>query len=198
MKELKISKGNVKMGQIPSISLPPCITCRPDAPCFKECYARRMQRYSNVKNAYNSNLELYNNNPDSYFKQLDAALCINRYFRVHVSGDCPDADYFRRLVTVVASNPGCTVLMFTKRYEFVNEFIRDGGAIPDNFKIVFSNWFGWKCKNPYKFPETEVYNDGDDVPDNWLLCGGNCQNCACRGVGCWQLQRGDVLAFKKH
>lgn len=35
---LNISEGNSKMDAIPSFSLPPVITCRPDAPCRKECY----------------------------------------------------------------------------------------------------------------------------------------------------------------
>ena len=37
-----VSNTNSKLGaQIYSINLPVGITCRPDAPCFKDCYARR-------------------------------------------------------------------------------------------------------------------------------------------------------------
>lgn len=37
-----VSNANSKLGaQIYSINLPVGITCRPDAPCFKDCYARR-------------------------------------------------------------------------------------------------------------------------------------------------------------
>ena len=37
MNQLKvsISAGNRKMGAIPSVSLPACITCNPEAPCLK-------------------------------------------------------------------------------------------------------------------------------------------------------------------
>ena len=50
---VSISKGNSKMGAIPSVSLPPCITCNPTAPCFKKCYAVKLsRRYKTVKTAY--------------------------------------------------------------------------------------------------------------------------------------------------
>ena len=64
MKQLKvsISKGNSKMGDIPSVSLPPCTTCNPEAPCFKKCYAVKIQRlYKTVKTAYENNLEILKN-----------------------------------------------------------------------------------------------------------------------------------------
>ena len=40
----KISEKNTKMGWIPSVSLPPIITCRPNAPCKKDCYALKAYR----------------------------------------------------------------------------------------------------------------------------------------------------------
>ena len=140
------------MGVIPSVSLLPVITCRKNAPCIKDCYARRMTRYTIVKSAYTRNTELYKNDPDSYFMQLKTALFVNRFFRLHVSGDFPSADYFARCVEAVASVPGCTVLAFTKQYEIVNEYVKNGGKIPTNFKIIYSTWGSWKPVNPYNFP----------------------------------------------
>ena len=63
MNELKvsISTGNRKMGEIPSVSLPACTTCNPDAPCFKDCYAVKIARiYKTADAAYKRNLEILN------------------------------------------------------------------------------------------------------------------------------------------
>ena len=196
---ITISKGNTKTGAIPYVALPAIVTCRKDAPCKKDCYAcKYCRRRSNVKKAYEKNYRIYRETPDLYFMQLSYAMKMTKYFRMHVSGDIPDAAYFARLVDVVRENDHCIVLMFTKQFEIVNTYIANGGKIPENFKIVFSNWNDWECENPYNFPVTNIYNKNELPPENWKLCGGNCQECACRGVGCWQLQKGEILGFKKH
>ncbi|MBR4967863.1 MAG: hypothetical protein IKY19_06510 [Bacteroidaceae bacterium] len=197
--KLNISQGNIKMGAIPSVSLPPIKTCRADAPCKKDCYACRMCRYKNVRNAYENNLELYNSDPDSYFNQLCGAFMMSRYFRMHVSGDIPCRDYFARLIIAARRVPTCEILIFTKQYEIVNTFIDDfGSAIPANLHVIFSNWGPWKTENPHSFPETDVINTIDDLPAGGKLCGGNCTECVCRGVGCWELKQGEKLYFIKH
>ena len=199
MKKIHISNGNSKMGQIPSVSLPPVITCRAGAPCIKDCYACKMCRiYKNVKNSYTENYELYKSDPDEFFKQIDGALKMTRYFRFHVSGDFPSADYFSRAVDVVKNNPGTIALAFTKQFEIVNDYIKAGGRIPENFKIIFSTWDGWTPDNPYNMPESAVIFKHTTVPDTWKICGGNCSECACRGVGCWELKTGETIAFYKH
>jgi hypothetical protein len=191
--QISISSGNSKMGAVPSVSLPPVTTCRPGAPCAKGCYACKLcKRRKNVRNAYARNLDILNSDPESYFRQLDGALKMARYFRVHVSGDVPNADYFARLVAVVAANPHCKVLMFTKQYEIVNEYA-DHNEIPANFQILFSNWGEWKCENPHNFPTAEVVFKGQTPADSWKVCGGNCADCACRGVGCWELKHGETI-----
>ena len=53
-----ISLSNSKLGSIPSINLPPIVTCRPDAPCKSTCYACNGRfRFKNVKQTLESNLE---------------------------------------------------------------------------------------------------------------------------------------------
>ena len=51
--KISISRGNSKMGAIPSVSLPCRVTCNQNAPCFKKCYAARIElRYKESRNAY--------------------------------------------------------------------------------------------------------------------------------------------------
>ena len=150
---LSVSAGNSKMGAIPSVSLPPVVTCATDTPCKKDCYACKLCRLRPaVRNAYERNFDLYRQNPDQYFRELSAYMTISSFFRMHVSGDVPDPDYFARLVKVARQNKGCSVLMFTKQYKIVNDYITGGGKIPRNLKIIFSDWGDWHCDNPNNFP----------------------------------------------
>ena len=197
--KISISPGNVKMGAIPSVSLPACITCNPDAPCFKKCYAAKLERlYKNTRNAYARNLETLCNDPASYWLQVKAAASVARYFRYHVSGDIPNAEYFYNMVATAWELPGTSFLAFTKQYNIVNDFLSNGGRYPANLKIIFSNWGDWKCENPYNLPTSEVIFKNSAPADDWKICGGNCTECACRGVGCWELKDGETIAFYEH
>lgn len=197
--KITISRGNSKLGAIPSVSLPACTTCNPSAPCFKKCYARRMTaRRANVRDAYAKNLEIYNDDPRDYFEQIANTTITTRFFRYHVSGDIPGAEYFGYMITTAQLRPHCTFLAFTKQFNIVNAFLNDGGEIPQNLKIIFSNWGKWKCENPYKLPQCEIIFRGEQPAPDWKICGGNCTDCACRGVGCWELKNGETIAIYEH
>lgn len=187
------------MGAIPSVSLPAGITCNPNAPCFKECYARRIEyRYKESKNAYARNLSILQADAGAYWLQVRAAAMVTRFFRYHVSGDIPNAQYFAEMVKTAEMLPKTNFLAFTKQYKIVNDYINSGGRIPDNLKIIFSNWFRWKCDNPHKMPVCEIIPKNGEQGDNWKICGGNCTACACRGIGCWEIKNGEIIAIYKH
>ena len=196
---VSISKGNRKMGAIPSVSLPACITCNPSAPCFKQCYAAKIERiYKTARESYQRNLDILKADPGEYWLQVKAAAMVNRFFRYHVSGDIPNPDYFVQMIKLAKELPNTNFLAFTKQYNIVNQFINDGGAIPNNLKIIFSNWGSWKCDNPHNLPQCEVIFNGDNVPDQWKICGGNCTECAINGCGCFFLKPGDVTIIDQH
>ena len=195
-----ISKGNNKMGSVPSVSTLPFITCpgRCKETCSKECYAAKIANLrGSVLKSYARNTALLMMKPELYWQGVRLAMMGTRFFRFHVSGDILNKEYFQNMIAACKANEHCQVLVFTKRYEIVNDYIRNNGDLPENLHILFSGWEDMKPVNPYNLPETNVY--GNEGPaENWLLCGGNCFKCGCRGVGCWQAQRGDVIAFKKH
>ena len=196
---LSISHGNRKMGEIPSVSLPACTTCNPEAPCFKDCYAVKIARiYKTADAAYHRNLDILNNDWNSYWDQVRHAVSMTRYFRFHVSGDIPNAGYFKEMVITARQYPNTTILVFTKQYSIVNNYIDIFGALPNNLKVIFSNWGSWKCNNPYNLPQCEVIFKDNKPADNWKICGGNCSECACRGVGCWELKNNETIAIYKH
>lgn len=197
--KISISPGNSKMGYIPSISLPPIRTCAHGCTCAKKCYAAKLCRlYPNVRNAYERNLDILLNDDMNFWHQVNQAVRMSQYFRFHVSGDIVDSHYFNRMVTTAEQNPNTTILAFTKQYEIVNNYLNIFGYLPENLKIIFSAWPGMPMENPHNMPVAHVIFKGETPAENWKICGGNCSECACRGVGCWELKHGEHIAFYEH
>ncbi len=197
--QISISKGNSKLGAIPSVSLPACVTCNPDAPCFNKCYARRIEyRYKQSRAAYAHNLTVLQTAPAHYWLQVKAAAITTRFFRYHVSGDIPNGHYLKMMIQTANELPHTNFLAFTKQYHIINDFLNDGGTIPENLKIIFSNWGAWKCENPHNLPACEIILKGSEPAPNWKICGGNCTACACAGIGCWELKNGETIAIYEH
>lgn len=199
--KVSISNGNKKMGQIPSVSLPPIITCKNchKCGCAKDCYAAKLQRiYATVRKAYENNYNILNADRDAYFTQIKASAMMSKYFRWHVSGDIIDVDYLDRMVKLARDLKGTEFLAFTKNYEDVNEYFQTHKK-PRNLHLIFSLPFnGATIDNPHNLPTAAVIMKGSEPEDNWKVCGGNCTECACKGVGCWELKKGETIAFYKH
>lgn len=199
---MKITNGNTKLSaSIPSINLPAGITCRTDAPCFKQCYAKRGRfMYKNIQKCYKANLDHYIRDANGYFddiiKQIKQPLVIYKYVRWHSSGDIIDYNYLDGMCRVAEACKQVNFLCFTKKYELINKWILFGYKIPKNLHIVFSGWDeSWKFDNPYNFPVALVRfkNDTRDF-SKCKQCSGKCYEC----VACWKLKKGQTVVFDKH
>jgi len=222
MSTVKISKGNSKLGAIPSVSLPSIKTCR-NCACQEKCYAQKLERLRPaVRNAYQHNLEVLQKDPETYWREVEASIMMSRFFRFHVSGDIPSMEYFAKMVEVAKRNPHCEILCFTKKYEIVNKYIENcevlkysklvfpdcmlgmpadtDPVIPENLHIIFSGWVGLDMVNPFNLPEAHVrYRDGSATArEDAIECGGNCTECALTEGGCWNLQKGQQVVFNEH
>lgn len=198
---ISISEKNRKMGPIPSISFPSGFTCDPNVPCWPKCYASNIEnKYDDTIKAYWRNYRIYKQDPARFWRELEARIMMSRFFRSGVSGDFPDIDYLRGLIEIAKRNQHCTILAFTKRYTFVNMLVAQGVEIPENLKIIFSAWPGYKMINPYHFPESHVlFKDGTTTAsDGAKWCGGCCFECAKAGCGCWTLKFGEQVLFAEH
>lgn len=196
---ISISPGNKKMGAIPSVSLPPIITCADGVPCGGLCYAAKLCKiYPSVKTAYNRNYNIFKEDPATYWNQVRAAVSVTRFFRFHVSGDIPTAEYWTDVIKTAELFPHSEILIFTKKYNIVNNYISSGGTIPGNLHVVFSEWGNMPVPNPHDVPTAAVIFKGTEPAENWKICGGNCTECACAGVGCWELKKGETIAFYQH
>ena len=196
---VSIGNRNTKLGMsIPNINLPACTTCRPDAPCFKECYARKGNfTFANVKKALEGNYSAFCSNPTLYFDEIRVRTNLNRYVRWHSSGDIPNSKYLEGMCRVARKNKGTNYLCFTKKFELVNDYISSGHRIPKNLSIVFSNWKNWQCENPYNLPTAWVEfpkEENTEIPETAVKCSGKCAECQY----CWHMKNGQSVYFPKH
>ena len=200
---VSISRGNAKMGQIASVSLPPIITCSKEAckHCGKKCYALKIARLrpKTVGAAYQRNLDILKTNPDQFWREVEAALMVNRFFRFGVSGDIYDKDYLIKMCELAERNKHCQIICFTKQFAIVNEYLSEH-KLPDNLHLIFSAWRGMTMNNPYNLPEAHVmYKDGyTTAKDGAKWCGGNCFTCAITNDNCWSIKSGESIIFGEH
>ena len=190
VKDLKlcISLGNRKIGRVMNVSLPPVLSCGRCKECMHYCYDIKacMQHPREVARARVRNYVLLKRDRAEYFRQVEDAIRrrrTNKYFRWHVAGDIVDADYFRQMVAIAERHPDFTFWTYTKMYHIVNAFIDEGGRVPENLHIMFSEWRGLAMENPHSMPEFRVVFKGEVAPEGYY-CPGNCDICKASGRGC--------------
>ena len=104
--KIHISGGNMKLGSIINISLPPVATCHNCNSCSKYCYAiRSYNRFTDTAAGWNENFLLFITDPDRYFNEISKAVKTQRFFRWHVSGDIVNGAYFAGIIRVALENP---------------------------------------------------------------------------------------------
>lgn len=187
------------MGAIPSVSLPAITTCAKDLPCSQKCYAARICKFrKNVRLSYENNLKILKHSPDTYWYDVEYEVTKTDYFRFHVSGDIVDQDYFVHMIDIARRHSDTQILAFTKKYDIVNSVLDNLKEFPSNLHIVFSAWPGIKMNNPHQLPVAEVIFRGQSPQNDWKICEGNCFDCASRNSGCWNIEKGETIAFSEH
>ena len=202
---IKISLGNSKLGNIPSVSLPAGVTCRADCECKEKCYAKRLERIrKSVREAYRHNYQVLKCAPNTYWREVEASIMMSRFFRFHVSGDIPDKNYLIHMIEIAERNRHCEILCFTKKFGIVNEVVAEllsnKRMLPPNLHLILSGWKDLKMENPFLLPEAHVkFRDGTTTArENALECGENCTECALTEGGCWTLGTGEQVVFDEH
>ena len=199
--KLKVSRGNSKIGEVPNISLPPVTTCQPGVPCVNDCYAlKAYNRWPAPRNAWDSNLQLYTEDPERFFDELCIYLSLSNAnrFRFFVGGDFPDIDFTAKVFDIATTYSDISFLAFTKRYDYMKELLQ---VIPDNFKVVLSIWPGLPVPDlTASLPSAWLKEDArfsvffKDSP--YIRCPGKCDNC---GYKCWAAINPELpVVFNKH
>ena len=203
--KIHISAGNMKLGAIMNISLPPVVTCHNCSSCKNYCYAvRSYNRLPDTAAAWIENFLLFITDPVRYFNEISKAVKTQRFFRWHVSGDIVNEAYLAGMISVALENPKCEFLAFTKAYQIVNQAIANSAVIPSNLHLLFSAAPGVEMPNPYHIPECHI-NFADPSLNTYCggaeyeyHCTGNCTECAINGCGCFFLKPGDVTIINQH
>lgn len=102
MNKLHVSKENSKMGKVTSVSLTPVVSCPPNVPCSKICYAMGSYRLrQNVRTAWDDNYDFWASDPIGFFTAIDKYLASTKrpikFFRWHVGGDIPNQRYLNSM-----------------------------------------------------------------------------------------------------
>lgn len=200
---VKISEGsNKKLGFIPSVNLPALFTCR-GCGCNSECYCLHYPMASaNAIKSHWRNLNQYLKDSESYFNQiiyyLNNPIKTYKYFRWHSSGDIVDYKYFVGVVKVARECKNTNFLIFTKKFEIVNEWLDQNKELPSNLNVVLSHWDKtFKVENPYNLLCAYI-NFGDsrneEIPKSAVPCSGDCSTCG----GCWMLKKNESVVFDLH
>ena len=197
MQQIHIPTKNSKLGNIPSVSLPPVITCIENAPCAKACYAMKAWRmYKETRAALTRNLTLWQDNPRAYFDAIANYIGTKRpeYFRWHSSGDIPSMQYLVEMQRLAVMFPQTTFLCFTKRHGWATNLLEQQG-LNHNFKLVLSSWEGMPMYNPSGLP-VAWYQAGNEtrIPADSFKCSGHCDTC----LECFKLDLGKSVFFLKH
>ena len=93
------------------------------------------------------------------------------------------------MVENAKEHPDFIIWTYTKQYFIVNKYVKEHGgsiaaAIPSNLSIMFSEWKGLDCLNPYGFPTFTCVLKGEQWPSNTHKCPGNCKICLDTKTGC--------------
>ena len=199
--EVYISPGNMKLGSIPNISLPPIKSCLKGVPCGKDCYAMKAYRnYPNVRKRWDSNLALYKASVSDYFSSITQWLQSHkqtRFFRWHVAGDIQDMDYLVNMIWIAEDFPDIKFLVFTKRHDLLQLLGTDNRTRASNLTLIASMWPGFGDLRKLRNFRKAWMQDGTEkhIPKTALICPGSCEGCgACFSLG----QTKHDVVFHKH
>jgi hypothetical protein len=192
---IKISKGNTKIGEVANLSLPPVKTCEAGLPCHEDCYAKRTyDRWDTVRNAWDNNLKMWKRDPDEFERQVIEWIHENKpcKFRWHVGGDIIDQSYLNMIIRVAINHKDTKFLVYTKKHHL--DFSRTFSV--ENLTVVLSMWPGMDdIPDDMMLPKAWLISDEYQMPDEYFRCTGKCDEC---GV-CWKLTKLNLdVAFKKH
>lgn len=198
-KMFKVNQGNTKLGKsILAINLPAISTCRQDAPCKGVCYANKgCFKYKNVKECYANNLEVFLTDPIKAQHDILSQLPYMGFVRLHASGDFVNYTYLDMIVDICNKLPNVQFMAYTKKYEMFNKYVEEIGMLPDNLKIIFSQWDGFEMDNRHNFPVAQVRlkaGNVDPIQQDAFECSGNCSQC----YKCWMMEEGQTVVFNQH
>ena len=185
--------------------------------CKNACYALRdAKRYHNTIIPSNGkNTLMWRKYPDLYFQQIkDYVLNPKnkvKVLRYHSSGEIENYDYLMRMVKLAKETPSVKYYFYTKRFDFIEKYLRENKKFPNNLVCNISVWhnnhLGYQLNGLNQF----IYDDGDEPEVAKLKhcaavskptkpggkgkeTGVTCDKCGL----CWRKNKGHKIAVYNH
>lgn len=169
-----------------------CEGCCSD--CEDACYAiKDTRRYHNTCiPSLAKNTLIMRNDIDGGFAQLKAKLIKSKasVLRWHSSGEIESYDYLVHMVRLAEELPSVQFYFYTKRFGFVERYIREHGNFPSNLICNISEWNGNTRDFNLAGLNVFTYDDGtDENLKNVIHCPAVDRNGHKTGINCDQCRR---------
>ena len=162
--------------------------------CENYCYAVKDTRrfHNTVIPSVGKNTVIMRHDMDKGFKQIKEALIKNKakVLRWQSSGEIMNYDYLLHMVKLAVELPDIQFYFYTKRFAFMEQYLKECGELPKNLVCNISEWKGntegYQLDGLNKF----VYDDGTDPTMEKLVhCPAVNKKGGKTGVTCEQCKR---------
>lgn len=177
--------------------------------CEGNCYAVRDARYhhNSCIPALAKNTLIMRHNMEGTFTQLRDRLKSEKakILRYHSSGEIEIYDYLLHMVKLAIEMPEVRFYFYTKRFDFMEKYLKECGELPENLICNISEWKGNTKGYNLDGLNRFVYDDGTDeslkniphcpaVNKKGHKTGVTCDQCGL----CFSGNNGHVVAVYEH
>ena len=174
--------------------------------CKGDCYAIRTQvfRNNNMK-TWADNTLLAVHETEIFFNEIQQFIdrSMVAAVRFHSFGEIPNYKYLLHMAMLAKENPTISFYTYTKRFSWVEKYLKEHGDFPNNLVVNMSIWHK-NYDNPYNLPEF-IYDDGTEedvaklphcpaVDKNGHETGITCAKCK----RCLRAKKGSKMAVYAH
>ena len=99
---------------------------------------------------------------DTFFREFQNFIdkSIVAVIRLNAAGEIPSYEFLERMAKFAKDNPTVIFYTYTKRYAWLEKYVKENGDLPSNLVISVSIWHN-NYDNPLGFPEF-IYDDLTD------------------------------------
>ena len=134
--------------------------------CENFCYAVRDARrfHNTVIPSAGKNTVIMRHDMDKGFKQVKEKLVKKKaqVLRWHSSGEIMNYNYLLHMVKLAVELPNIQFYFYTKRFAFIDKYLKECGDLPENLVCNISEWKGNTKGYNFEGLNRFVYDDGTD------------------------------------
>lgn len=176
--------------------------------CKHACYAVKgtKQHHNACIPAQGKNTLMMRKYQKRYFKQIKKFIKKHKvaFWRWHSSGEIPTYNYLLNMVEVAKEYPNTQFYFYTKRFSFIDKYIKEHQNFPDNLVCNISRWHNNDSKYDFSSLNKFIYDDGTEDLSAITHCpavakGGDRTGVTCDQCGrCYRKATGQLTAVYDH